>query len=133
MFIITAHRRRQTARGVAALLLGLWTMIAMAPCTMAATACHDTGAPCAHLDGSSSPPANDSNCEALQAADCQTRDANWLTGPATPPDVAVLPPPSFPYPPAAFIPARITLPQAERFALRLSSPPLYLRHGAFLI
>lgn len=133
MLAFTAPRRRQTARGLIALLLGLWTMIAIAPCTMAASACHDMGVHCAHADGTPSPPANDSNSEALQAADCQTRNADWLAGSTATPDFEILPPQAFLYPQAEFVPVRNALPQAERFALRLSPPPLYLRHSTFLI
>lgn len=133
MFGITAHRRRQTARGLIALLLGLWTMIAVAPCAMAAATCHDMSAPCAHAGDAPNPPTNDSNCDALQAADCQTRDANWLTGSAPAPDFAVLPPQPFLYPQAQFVPLRNTLPRAERYVLQPSSPPLYLQHSVFLI
>jgi hypothetical protein len=133
MFGIATHRRRQTARGLIVLLLGLWAMIAVAPCTMAAPTCHDMSAPCVHTGDSPSPSAPDSNCEALQAADCQTRDAGWLAGYTTTPDFAVLPPQHFLYPQAALIPFHNTLPHAERYVLRLSSPPLYLQHGVFLI
>lgn len=133
MFVIATHRRRQTARGLVALLLGFWALTAVAPCVMAAATCHNMSAPCAHAGDAPTPPAHDSNCETLQAADCQSRNTDWLAGSTPAPDFAVLPPQAFLYPKAVFMPFRDTLPDAGRFVLRLSSPPLYLQHSAFLI
>ncbi|MDH4134623.1 MAG: hypothetical protein OEV31_07515 [Gammaproteobacteria bacterium] len=132
MFGIATRHRRQTARGLIALLLGFWALTAAAPCVMAAIACHDMSATCTHPGDVTTPTAHDSNCETLQAADCQTRDAGWLTGSTGLPDFTALPPQAVLSSQAVFTPFRNTLPDAERFVLRFSTRPLYLQHHAFL-
>jgi hypothetical protein len=134
MLGLTNTNRRHTARGLLVLLLGMWTLAAAAPCVMASPSCPDMAVPCPSMDQHPAAQPEAPPCDTLQAVDCQTRDAAWLVSTATTPDFTALPPRLFLQPPAALVPTqRHSFPQVERYALRLSPPPLYLQHTVFLI
>ena len=126
MSALTVTTRRRTARGLLLLLLGVWGLVVTAPCVMASPSCHEMGAPCPQMDAP--------DCDTLQAADCQTRDTAYLISPDSVPDFTALPPRLFLQPQAAWLPpVHVGSPRIDRFALRLSPPPLYLQHAVFLI
>lgn len=126
MSALTITTRRRTARGILFLWLGLWALVAAAPCVMAAPTCHDMSSSC--------PQKGAPDCDALQAVDCQTRDAVFLVGPDNAPDFTALPPRLFLQSQTVWLPPTLTAdPQIGRFALRLDPPPLYLQHAVFLI
>jgi hypothetical protein len=129
MFGLSRTTRRRTAKGLLALMSGLWLLAAAAPCVMAAPPCLGTGgAPCQSADSAAMP-----DCDALEAVDCRRADAN-LTDRVALPDLSALPPRLLTVASVAVQPVSNPPPaDAERFVLRLASPPLYLRHAALLI
>jgi hypothetical protein len=136
MLGLTRRLRRSTARTLLALWAGLWLFAAAVPCVMAASHCPDMGGvPCESMDM----PANHAlpaaaDCDTLQAIDCQTANEHFVTTRAVTPDFQVLPPRLLTLPAAAAIlPLHPALPQAERYVLRLSPPPLHLQLSVFLI
>jgi len=73
------------------------------------------------------------NRDSLQAIDCQSNDIS-LTERLTVPDFTALPPRLLTIAPVSILlPQNALRPDAQRFALRLSPPPLYLQHNVFLI
>lgn len=132
MLGLNAVTHRRTARGLFALMSAVWLLAAAAPCVMAAPHCPDmAGAPCETTDHTALPAASD--CDTLQAVDCQRGDIS-LTDRIAVPDFPVLAPRLLIVAPVAAQPVRNALSaDPERFALRLSPPPLYLQHAAFLI
>lgn len=136
MLGLKAVTRRGTARGLLALMSAVWLLAAAAPCVMAASHCPDMGGvPCESMDM----PANHAlpaaaDCDTLQAIDCQTANEHFVTARTVTPDFQVLPPRLLILPAAtAVLPPHPSLPQAERYVLRLSPPPLHLQHSVFLI
>jgi len=130
MLGLTRKIRYRTAQTILALVGGLWLLAAAAPCVMAAP--HSgMNAPCEGTDHAALPAAP--NCDSLQAIDCQSNDIS-LTERLTVPDFTALPPRLLTIAPVSILlPQNALRPDAQRFALRLSPPPLYLQHNVFLI
>jgi hypothetical protein len=122
--------RRTTARGLIALIGGVWLLAAVAPCVMAAP--HSgMKMPCAGTDHATLQATP--NCDTLQAIDCQSGDIT-LTERDVVPDFKALPPRLLTVTPVSVhLPRSALRPDAQRFTLRLSPPPLYLQHNVFLI
>lgn len=86
------------------------------------------GAPCDSSGMAATP-----DCDTLQAVDCQRADIN-LTERIALPDFSALPPRLLTVASVVVQSARNAPPaDPHRYALRLSSPPLYLQHTALLI
>ncbi len=127
MSLFTRTLQQRTARGLIALLGGLWLLMAAAPCVMAAP-CHDMGnTPCPAPGPLSGAP----DCDSLQAADCQREEATLNQLPAPDMQAALV---LLTRAPAVFTQISVLLARdADRLALRISSPPLYLQHAALLL
>jgi hypothetical protein len=130
MIGLTRQTRRTTARGLIALLSGLWLLAAAAPCVMAAPHCPDMDhVSCGPMDHA----ATTSDCDSLHAIDCQ-RESIALSDRQPAPDLQFV---SFllsAVPQAVDASAHALLAgNVDRLMLRLSPPPLYLQHAALLL
>jgi len=131
MLGLSTATRRTTARGLLALMGGIWLLAAAAPCVMATPHCPGMNVPCEGTDHAALPAAPD--CDTLQAVDCRSSDIN-LTDRVTLLDFTMLPAHLLTVAPVSVqLPRNALHPDVARFALRLSPPPLYLQHSVFLI
>jgi len=130
MLGLTQKTRFRTAQSLLALVGGMWLLAAVAPCVMAAPHV-GMNAPCESMDHGTLPAAP--SCDTLQTIDCQSSDIS-LTERVAAPDFAALPLHLLTADPVSIqLPRSALRHDAQRFALRLSPPPLYLQHNVFLI
>ncbi len=135
MLGLNRRTRRITAKGLLALMSGVWLLAAAAPCVMAAPYCPNMGdVPCESMvmPASQVTLAPNPGCESLQAIDCQAPNVA-LTERVVLTDFTALPPVLHVTPRVSPATAGTIHTDPQRLVLRLSPPPLYLQHGAFLI
>lgn len=135
MLGLNRRTRRTTAKGLLALMSGVWLLAAAAPCVMASMPCPNMGdVSCepAATPASQATLAPAPNCESLQAIDCQTPNVA-LTERVALADFTALPPVLNAAPRVSSAAAGAIHTDPQRLVLRLSPPPLYLQHGTLLI